>query len=268
MCGRSIVGPERAVHADAQQVGMRDRVPERLDRLRRERAAAVEDGARGHHRHAVRRCRSKYCSMANRHAFRFSVSKAVSGKQQVDAAFDQRRDLLVVGGDHLVERRAAVAGVVDVAGDRELLVGRADRAGDEPRLVGRPLVHLVDGAPGQRHGGQVQLADVVRQAELGHGDAGRAERVGLDDVGAGFQILAVDLLDRLGLGQRQDVDEVLEILGVAGEQLPAEVRFRQLERMDHRAHGAVEHQNPLGQQLGYQFFRAGLLQNGHVDVSC
>ena len=36
-------------------------------------------------------------------------------QQDIDARFDQRRDLLVVRLDHLVERHAAIAGVVDLA---------------------------------------------------------------------------------------------------------------------------------------------------------
>ncbi len=70
------------------------------------------------------------------------------GQQNIDAAFDQRIDLLVVRLDHLVERGVAVAGIVDVAGDRELLVRRTDRAGDEPRPVGGSQIQLVDRTAG------------------------------------------------------------------------------------------------------------------------
>ena len=169
-------------------------------------------------------------------------------KQQVHAALDQRLDLLCVRGHHQVECRAAIAWIVDVARDRELLVGRPDRTGHEARFLGRAQVHLVNGTPRQRRGGQVQLAGAIRELEIGHGDARGPERVGLDDVGAGFEILAVDRLDGLGLGDREDVDEVLQVLRVVGETLAAEIGLGVPQRVDHGSHRAVEHQDALAQQ--------------------
>ena len=170
-------------------------------------------------------------------------------QQQVDAPLDQRVDLFVVGGHHLVERGAAVAGIIHIAGDRELLVGRANRAGHEPQLLGRPQVHFIDRPAGERHRGQVQLPHAVLQMKIGHGHARGPEGVGLDDIGAGFQILPVNLLDGSRLSDRQDVDEVLEIVRMIGELTAAKIGLAEHQRVHHGSHGAVQNQNPLAQKL-------------------
>ena len=98
----------------------------------------------------------------------------------------------------------------------------------------------------QGHAGQVQLAHVVGHREVGHRHPGGAERVRLDDVGPRLQVFAVDLIDRLGLGDRQHVDEILQILAVGGEAPAAVVLLGELVGMDHRPHRPVEDRNPLG----------------------
>ena len=167
--------------------------------------------------------------MANKQAFITSVSNAVSAQQKINAAIDERFDLLAIGGHHFVEGHVAMAGVVDVAGDGKLAVRGADRAGHEPRSFGRAEVHLVDRAAGHRGGGQVELAHALGQMEVAHRDAGGAERVGLDDVCAGFEILTMDLLDGRRLGNRQNIDEVLQILRMVGELPAAKVGLGELE---------------------------------------
>ena len=241
---------------------MRNRVPAGFDRLGRKGPSALEDRERGHHRQP--------------HAGPFEVvvdgeqaglqHQRVEGRfaqQNVDAPLDQRVDLLAVGGHHLVEGGAAVARVVHVAGDRELLVRRPDRAGDEAGLFRRAQVHRVDGPPGQRHGGQVQLADPVREAEIGHADARGPEGVRLDDVGARFQVLAVDVFDGRRLRDRENIDEILQIVRVIGEGLAAVVSVGELQRMDHRAHGPVEDQDALSEQLFEQGPRLRLRDHCH-----
>ena len=95
-----------------------------------------------------------------------SVSNEVSGSRMSTPPSTRRADLLVVGGDHLVEGHVAAAGIVDVDAHRELLLGRPDAAGDEPGLAGVLAGELVGGAAGELGGGPVQLDDVVLEAEL------------------------------------------------------------------------------------------------------
>ena len=61
-------------------------------------------------------------------------------------------------------------------------------------LVGRAVAEFIAGEPGHFDGGRVDLADELdRQLELFHPDRAGAERVGLDDVGPGGQIAAMDI---------------------------------------------------------------------------
>ena len=68
-------------------------------------------------------------------------------------------------------------------------------------------------------------------------------------------------LDHLRLGKIQHFVVEPEILGVTGELAPAIVRFSELARLNHRAHGAVEQQNALPHQLGQ--FGANLFTTIH-----
>ena len=71
------------------------------------------------------------------------------------------------------------------------------------------------------------------------------EGVGLDDVGAGLEVGAVDVLDELGLGQDQHLGAVLERLGVAAEARAAVVLLGRVAGVDQRAHRAVEDEDAL-----------------------
>ena len=72
------------------------------------------------------------------------------------------------------------------------LVG-PDGAGDEARLVRRLLGPVVGGRARELRRRDVHLVGELLHAVVGHGDALRVERVGLDDVGAGLEIGLVDL---------------------------------------------------------------------------
>ena len=99
---------ERAVDADGERLRMRDREPERIDRLTRQRSAApVGDRDRDHERHVrgdVARGRDR----------RLGVQRVEDrlDQEQVGAAVDERPDLLGVRLGHPVERDRAVGGLV------------------------------------------------------------------------------------------------------------------------------------------------------------
>ena len=93
---------------------------------------------------------------------------------------------------------------------------------------------------------EVQLVGDLGHAVVGLRDAGRGERVGRDDVGAGAEIGEVDGAHRVRPRQIEQI-VVAAHLAVPGVEARAAKAFLvEPERLDHRAHGAVEHQNALG----------------------
>ncbi len=128
---------QRAVDADAERPGVRDRDIEGVDRLPRQRAAAaVGDGDRDHQRQAHAALLEH---LLDRDDARLRVERVDDRleQQQIAAAVDQAAHLLPVGLAQLVEGHVAERRVVDVGRNRQDAVGRPHRAGDEARAVGR-----------------------------------------------------------------------------------------------------------------------------------
>ena len=132
-------------------------------------------------------------------------------QQQVDAALGQRRDLLRVRRLDLVEGDRAVGRVLDLAatatGSRS--AGRPSR-----RRTGRRPRRRPAGPAGRRAGSSRAPA---LQAVVGLADAGRGERVGGGDVGAGGQVLPVHVEDDVRPGQVEQVRVAGDVLRVVGE---------------------------------------------------
>ena len=154
---------------------------------------------------------AKTSSQAKIAALAFSVSKMVSIRIRSAPAVDQPAQLLAVGDAQVVEADGAEARVVHVRRHRGGAVGRPERAGHEAP----PAVLGLGAAAGAAHqpravGGSARRP-APAHAVVGLGDGGRGEGVGLDDVGAGDGVAVVDLLDRLRLGQDQEV--VVALLG-------------------------------------------------------
>ena len=57
------------------------------------------------------------------------------------------------------------------------------------------------------------------------------------------EIGEMDVADRVGLRQHQQIVIAAQIARPVGEALAAEIRFGELALLDHRAHGAVEHED-------------------------
>ena len=70
----------------------------------------------------------------------------------------------------------------------------------------------------------------------------------------------MDRGDDLGLGEREQVVVALQVAGPVGEALAAVARLVGPVALDRRAHGAVDHQDPLAQQ------RRQLLGGVRADV--
>jgi hypothetical protein len=91
----------------------------------------------------------------------------------------------------------------------------------------------------------------VLHVVVGHGDAGAAEGVGFGNVGAGLEVLAVNLLDDVGTGEREQVVVALQVVGEILEAFPAVVFLGEIVALNHRAHRPVEHQDAFFKQFGY-----------------
>jgi hypothetical protein len=133
----------------------------------------------------------------------------------------------------------------------------ANAIGGAPRNAGRFLIYL----PGE--GTELGIVDdtlkepLVFAAPVGFSgkkeivqtEGGSAEGVGLDDVGTGFEILGVDLLNHLRLGQLKKFEAAFEIFAFAiAKTRSAIILLLQFMALDHRAHSAVEQDDALAKQ--------------------
>ena len=72
--------------------------------------------------------------------------------------------------------------------------------------------------------------------------AGAAEGIGLDDVGAGFEVLAMDI-------QHHIWPRLDQVFIATFERRSAEIRSSQIALLQHGAHGAIQHQNAGGESV-------------------
>ena len=123
------VRAERAVEPDRERLHVLDRVPERLDGLRRDhRLAAAPDRRRDHDRQLACRPASKTSWIATSAALALSESKIVSTSSTSEPPAMSARTCCDVGRLHLIERDDAEARVVGVGRVRERHRERPDRA--------------------------------------------------------------------------------------------------------------------------------------------
>ena len=263
--GAQLLGTEGAVDSDAHQIGVGEAHPTGFDRLCGEGSSPLEDRERGHHRHADTG-RAEGLLDGEQAGFEDEGVEGCLGEDDVDVPLEECFDLRPVVGHHLVVGDVAVARVVDVAGDRKLLVGRSDRPGYETRSVGRLRGGGVGGLAGEFGRGEVQFPHPVFEAEVCQGKGGGAEGVGLDDVGSGLEIGRVDPADRIPLGEDEDVDAVLQVLRVVAEGFAPETVFVETEGMDHRPHGAVENGDAGGEEVMEGLLADVTGERGHDGV--
>ena len=143
-------------------------------------------------------------------------------QEQVDAPLEQAAGLF---GDLV-----AKLGVADLAERREP-GARPDRAGDEPGPLGSGVP--VGDLAGQGCGHPVELDGAIAEPVLAERGPHAPERVGLDDLGAGLEVLGVHTGDQLRTGLDQD-------LGAALELRRAVVLHGQVLFLQPRPRGAVE----------------------------
>ena len=114
--------------------------------------------------------------------------------------------------------------------------------------------NFVGGLARQFRRRSIQLVDVVLETVLVQRDAVAVEGVGLDDVGAGREIRAVDVEHHVG-------PRAVEVLVAAFERGSAEIGRREVALLQHGAHGPVEYEDTLLQDVGERLY--ALLGCGH-----
>src|SRR5207245_11390300 len=91
---------------------------------------------------------------------------------------------------------------------------------------------------------QVHVVNEGLQHVNGNRNGSGIKRIGFDDVGARFKVLAVDRLDELGPGDTEEIVASLQVRGVVDELAPAKARLIQPLGLNHGAHRAVQDGDP------------------------
>ena len=243
-----LLGAQRAVDADGEHREVLDGDPEGLERLSRERPAALIDDCEGDHRGHTPPALFEVA--VDRMQRRLGVERVEDrlDQEQVHAPIEEASDLIVVGRLQLVEGDAAGTGIVDVTRDRSGAVGRPERARDPHDPPVLPGHRTIGGTARRLRRHDVHFESDVREPVVELGDRCRAERVGLHDVRAGREVLGVNLLDQIGMGDREDVAVALQVPIVMPETISPEVLLTQLLLLDAGAHRAVDDDDALLQQ--------------------
>ncbi len=254
------LGAERAVQPHGDGVGMAHRVPEGFGGLAGQGAAGgVGDSPGNHDRQFETDLFEHPLHGEDR---RLGIEGVEDGfdHDQIGATFDQAAGGFAVVFHQFVEGDVAVAGVIDVRGQRAGTAGGAEDTGDETRAVGRLGGLGVRDFTGQAGALAVQLVDQLLHAVVGLGYAGGVEGVGFENVRAGIQVGFLDGLDDVGARQQQQVVVAFHVLWPVDEAFATVVGFFQLVALDHGAHAAVENQYALLESL-----LEGLKASGAVD---
>ena len=81
---------------------------------------------------------------------------------------------------------------------------------------------------------------MVCESVVAHRNALGIEGVGLDDVGTGLKIFAMNVSDDERRSEREHVVAALQVSAVVGKTCPTEVLFAQPILLNHRTHRTVE----------------------------
>ena len=227
---------------------MSQRIPEGLGGLARQgTAGGVGDRARDHHRQAAAQILEHPFDREHRG---LGVQRVEDGldQQQVGAPCDQAAggDRIVV--DQRIEVDVAKTGVVDIRRDRQGARGRTEHAGTEARLAGIRCSEFVAQFADDARTLDVDLIGQLAQTVLRLGHPRRVEGTGLDDVGAGLEVRAMDAGHRVRAGQHQQVVVALQVARMVRQTAAAVVGLGQLQLLDHRAHRAIQDQDAFGEQ--------------------
>lgn len=237
---------------------------ERLGRLREQRSTVVVDRA-GDHRRDLDAMGLAVFVDGKQTRLEDEDVVARFNRKEVDASGNEGLDLSVVAGDEIVVGVRPRSLILAARFDVERLRRWPDAARDKARLVGIATREVVGRMSGQLGRLSVNLTDDIVEAKLLQGDGVAVEGAGFDDIGPGIEILAMDALDQLRLGQNERFRAILERHGMTAKSLTAVVFFRGLMREDQRPHRPVEQQDVLGHEFVQDFSVIRSRQRRHSE---
>src|SRR5579859_4478103 len=126
----------------------------------------------------------------------------------------------------------------DSAGHGDRFGRRTHRSRHEAGFARRAV--FLSGLARQFGSAAIQKESVVRQAIFGENDGSAAKGIGLNNIGASLEVLAVNLQHHIGPRAHQ-------IFVAAFQRGTAEVLGGEVSLLQHGPHGAVEHQDALRQ---------------------
>ena len=106
-------------------------------------------------------------------------------------------------------------------------------------------------------GAEGEIVSLGFKTIFGEDERRTAEGVGLNDVGTGGEIGAVDIVDDVGAG-------FYEVLVAAFERGSTEIRSGKIAGLKHGAHGPVEGQDAGGERV---FQRPVTVYHFHINIS-
>jgi hypothetical protein len=124
-------------------------------------------------------------------------------------------------------------------------------AGHEARLLRRR--NVVRGLAADLRRRLVDLVNVRLEVIVGERDRLRVEGVGLDDVGARFEVLAMHFVEHRRAGDGEDVAGALQVARMRREPVAAELALRESVALDHRPHRPVQDENAPGEKVAKLF---------------
>jgi hypothetical protein len=229
---------------------MRTGVPERLRRLPGERAARGVGDRPGNHEGQAEAQLLEELVDGEERGLRVQRVEDGLDEEQVHAAFDQgaRRDLV---GDRGPGRRLTARKPGSfTSGESESVRFIGPRTPATNRaLPGVSRGEAVGDLARDPRRGEVHFRDDVLEPVIGLRDRGRVEGVGLEDVRARLEVLRMNLADDLRAREAQRSLLPRRSLGWSLKRSPRYWASGEPVALDHRAHGAVEHEDALLQRV-------------------
>ena len=273
--------PERAIHADTEQRHVRDGIPKRLYRLAGKAPVGAglnkRDGSQEGHGLLFRVGFGAVGQGTDATLLEQAQDREEGGlgdqrvknrlhQQQIHAAVEEPSGLFVVRGGDFVKVCAARRRIVRIGRERRGFVRRPERAGDEAGPTGMGRHHRVRRTASTAGRGDIDFIGQRLQAVIRQRKRLRVESVGLNQVGAGFEVLLVNFLNEPRLREAEQIVQTLEALVPVLESFAAICQFVQLVLLHHGTHRAVEDDDAFAQQA-FQLFGSILLPI-HFDKLC